>query len=171
MNITITGRKIALNDEFKSHIAKKLRKFDRFFEENAEAHVTLTAERDRQTVEITVRNSGMIYRAEETSRDISASLDSATDILLRQIHKNKTKLAKRLKTGAFTEDIPDKSPDYDVVRVKKFKMKPMNVDEAILQMNMLGHSFFTFINDETSVVNVVYKRRDGGYGLLEPTVA
>ena len=172
MNITTTGRKVTLKDAFKDRVAKKLGKFDRFFEDDAQAQVTVTVEGDRQTVEITIKNKGMLFRAEETTKDMLFSLESAADSLMRQITRNKNRLEKRLKAGAFADETEtaDQAAGYNVVKVKTFAVKPMSVDEAILQMNLLGHEFFTFLNDQTNSFNIVYKRREGGYGLLEPTV-
>jgi putative sigma-54 modulation protein len=172
MNITVTGRKVTLKEAFKERIEKKLGKFQKFFEEDAQARVTVTVEGDRQTVEITIKNKGMFFRSEETTKDMQFSLDNAVDSLMRQITKNKSRLEKRLKAGAF-EDQPEAAvapPAFDVVKVKTFLIKPMDVEEAILQMNLLGHEFFTFLNDQTNIVNVVYRRREGGYGVLEPTL-
>jgi putative sigma-54 modulation protein len=172
MKITISGRKVTLKDAFKERVEKKLGKFEKFFEEDAQAYVTVTLEGDRQTVEITIKNKGMFYRAEETTKDMLFSLDNAADSMLHQITRNKSRLEKRLKAGAF-EDMPEaavKETKFEVVKFKKFIVKPMDVEEAILQMNLIGHEFFTFLNDQTNVVNVVYRRREGGYGVLEPTL-
>lgn len=171
MKLTITGRKVTLKDSFKQKVEKKLMKFDRYFDEDSEARIIVTVEKERQTVEITINNRGIIYRAEETTTDMLYSLDGAVDSLFRQIHKNKTRLAKRMKAGAF-EKAPEAEPEaeYDVVRVKKFGVKPMDVEEAILQMNVSGHQFFAFFNNESNEINIVYKRSDGGYGVLEPAL-
>ncbi|HEX3026735.1 MAG TPA: ribosome-associated translation inhibitor RaiA [Clostridia bacterium] len=170
MKITITGRKVTLKDRFKERVEKKLEKFERFFDEETEAFVTVTLEKERQTVEITIRYKGMIYRAEETTGDMLYSFDNAVDALMRQIRKNKARLEKRLKEGAFEEapEDSDKKSKFNIVRVKKFAVKPMDFEEAVLQMNLLGHEFFAFLNEETYQVNVVYKRHDGSYGVLEP---
>ncbi len=176
MHVNITGRKVQLKDTFKSRVLKKVGKFDRFFEPDATAYVTVTVEASRQTVEITIKNKGIVFRSEETSADMVSSLDLAIDHILRQIHKNKTRLEKRLREGAFNE-LPEKQPDvppieampaFDVVKVKSFPVKPMDVQEAILEMNLSGHLFFAFLNSETDMVNIVYKRGRGGYGVLEP---
>lgn len=172
MKTTITGRKVTLKDAFKEKVEKRLSKFDKFFEEDALAHVTVTVEGERQTVEITIKNKGMLYRAEETTKDMQFSLDNAADSMMRKITRNKGRLEKRLRAGAF-EDMPEtvsKAPEFDVVKVKSFAVKPMNVEEAILEMNLIGHEFFAFLNDQTNTVNVVYRRRVGGYGILEPTL-
>ncbi len=177
MKITITGRKVNLRDSFKELVDKKLSKFERFFGDDAEANVTVTLEKNRQTVEITVRSKGYIYRAEQTSDDMNDALDTAVDRLAGQIRKNKTKLDKRLKAERPTavyepleEDQPEveEESEFLIIRSKKFQVRPMDIEEAILQMNMLGHEFFMFRNDFTNEINVVYRRHDGNYGLLEP---
>ena len=171
MKITITARKTSVRDSFKERVEKKLSKFDRFFDDDAKAIVTVTNENGRQTVEITVQAQGMFFRAERTTNDRLDSLEAVADSLFRQIVKNKGKLEKRLKTDAFSpafnyEPIPGE--EYNVVRVKKFPIKPMDVDEAILQMNMIGHEFYMFRNSESGEISVVYKRKNGDYGLIEP---
>lgn len=172
MNITVIGRKITLKNAFKERVEKKLEKLDKFFEDDADAHVTVSVVKERQTVEITIRNKGMIYRAEQTSNDMLKSFDTAVDSLVRQINKNKDRLVKRLKVGAFDGEEAETAADgYGEIRVKQFTVKPMSVDEAILQMNMLDHEFFTFLNEETNSFCVVYKRRNEGYGVLEPVMA
>jgi len=171
MKLTITGRKVDLKDIFKNRVEKKLEKFRKFFEEEAQAFVTVSVNKDRQTVEITIKNKGIIYRSEETTRDMQFSLDNAVDNLMRQINKNKARLEKRLRIGAF-EDIPagPAETEYEIVKIKTFPVKPMNIEEAILQMNLIGHEFYTFLNEETESMSVVYRRRDGGYGVLEPVL-
>lgn len=172
MKTTISSRKTVLKDAFKERAQKKLSRFDRFFGEDAEAHVTVSVEHERQTVEITIRYKGMIYRAEQVTTDMLTSFDQAVDAILKQIDRNKTRLTKRLKAGAFDKGTPvGPEPDYEVVKVKKFPIKPMDPEEAILQMNLLGHQFFAFINNETNSVSVVYRRHDGTYGVLEPVMA
>lgn len=177
MKITITGRKVNLRDSFKEKVEKKLSKFERFFGEDADANVTVTLEKNRQTVEITVRSRGYIYRAEQTSLEMEEALDKAVERLSGQIRKNKTRLDKRLKAdpaaavyAPLEENEPEvaEETEFQIVRSKKFAVKPMDIDEAILQMNMLGHEFFMFRNIDTNEINVVYKRVDGNYGLLEP---
>ena len=177
MKITITGRKFNLRDSFKEKVEKKLAKFSRFFGDDADANVTVTLEKNRQTVEITVRSKGYIYRAEQTCGDMEEALDKAVERLSGQIRKYKTRLDKRMKTDVDTsvyapleedQDEIIEEQDFEIVRSKKFPVKPMDIDEAILQMNMLGHEFFMFRNIDSNEINVVYKRVDGNYGLLEP---
>ena len=176
MKITITGRKVMLRDNFKERVEKKLSKFNRIFDEDAEANVTVTLEKDRQTVEVTIKQHGMVYRAESTTHEMNESLDKVIDILGRQIRKNKSRLAKKLRSGLIEEYIAigheepeeEDESEYKVVRSKQFPVKPLDVEEAILQMNMVGHQFYMFRNFETGEINVVYRRKNGTYGLLEP---
>ncbi len=170
MNITITGRKTVVKDSFREEADRQLAKFDRLFDDDASAHITVTNEGGRETVEITIRGNGMIFRTEKTTEDRKDSLDLATDMLFRQIVKNKGKLEKRFKKAPpeFFDAPVEEAPDYSVLKRKHFTLKPMLVEEAILQMELLGHTFYMFQNAETEVANVVYKRNAGGYGLLEP---
>ena len=180
MKITITGRKVNLRDNFKELAKKKLSRFDRIFDEDADANVVVTLEKNRQTVEITIKQRGMIYRAESTALEMNDALDQVMSALGRQIRKNKTKLAKKVHSGAIDQyliDFPEEEPaaeemeaepEYRVVRTKHFFVKPLSVDEAILQMNMLDHQFFMFRNESSGEINVVYRRKNGDYGLLEP---
>lgn len=175
MTITYTARKVTLRDNFKERVEKKLAKFQKIFSDKAEAHVVVTVEKNRQTVEITIRDNKMIYRAESTMSEMNDALDRVVDILMRQIRKNKTRLEKRVKAGgidALTADMPaqeESEEEYQVVRKKQVMLKPISVEEAILEMNMINHDFFMFINAETDEMNVVYRRANGNYGVLEPT--
>lgn len=177
MNITITGRKVNLKNNFKELVEKKLSRYDRIFEENADAHVVVTVEHNRQTVEITIRQSGLIFRAEATDFEMNDALDQVIGALGRQIRKNKTKLEKKLHSGALRDyvvdyyngEVPEQpTVEYKIARTKKVPVKPMHIEEAILQMDMLGHQFYMFRDAETEEIAVVYKRHNGGYGLLEP---
>ncbi len=177
MKITYTARKVNLRDNFKERTDKKLSKFNRIFSENASANVVVTLEKNRQTVELTVKDNNMVYRAESTMTEMNDALDKVCDILMRQIRKNKTKLEKRIKSGSIDDFIIQTSDDnvveddeYKIVRKKQVVVKPITVDEAILEMNMVNHNFFMFINADTDEINVVYKRANGDYGLLEPAV-
>ena len=150
MKITIVGRKVNLRDNFKELAEKKLSKFDRIFDEDAEATVTVTVERNRQTVEITIKQRGMIYRAEETTQEMNEALDHVVAALGKQIRRNKTKLerTKKMQPVELTDtyyDEPDE--EYQLVRTKRFFVKVMTPEEAILQMNLLGHEFFMFRDD------------------------
>ena len=173
MKITYTARKVNLKDNFKELCEKKLAKFQKIFSEDAEASVVVTLYKNRQTVEVTVKDNGMVFRAEDTQDEMNDALDKVVDILGRQMRKNKTRLARRLRDN--TADIAVLLPEEDIedekefdIRTKTIPIKPVSVEEAILQMNMLDHDFFVFINAETEETNVVYKRKNNTYGLLEP---
>ena len=171
MKITMTGRKVTLRPTFVERTETKLSKLDKFFDTDAAADVTVTAERDLHRVEVTIRCSGMVFRAEEAAEDMNEAVDRLVDILLRQIRKNKTRLEKRLRSGAFVDSIEpeaEESETYRIVRCKSFPVKPLDVEEAILQMNLTGHQFYMFRNMDSGEINVVYRRKNGDYGLLEP---
>lgn len=172
MNIVYTARKTTLRDSFKERTEKKLKKMDRFFDD-AKATIVVTSEKDRETVEITIHAAGMLFRAEKTTGDRVESLDAVVDALLRQIVRNKSKLEKRFRSQAFENFDPEahvfeEEEAVSLVKTKTFPVKPMTAEEAVLQMNLLGHSFFLFLNADNGMVNVVYSRRDGDYGLLIP---
>ena len=172
MKVTIIGRKVNLRNNFKELAERKLAKFDRIFDDDAEAVVTVTVERNRQTVEITIRQRGMICRAEETALDMNEALDHVISALGRQIRRNKTRLekAKKVDPGLEFADAYYDEPEEElqVVRTKRFAVKVMTPEEAIMQMNMLDHEFFLFRDDESGEINVVYRRKNGDYGLLVP---
>lgn len=172
MNIAVIGRKCTPRDSFKERVEKKLSKVDKFFNSEADAKVTATVEKSYQSVEITVINDGMVFRAQERADNLNDALDKCVDNLIRRIRKNKTKLERKLRTGAFdnlaaVEDIAEES-EFNIVRTKSVAVKPESVEEAILQMNMLGHEFYMFRNSATDAISLVYRRKDGGYGLIEP---
>ena len=173
MNITVTGRKVTVKDTFKEMIAKELQKLDRFFEDDADAKVTVTVEGNRQTVEITIRSNAMVYRAEQTASRMEDALDKAVDDLIRKIRKNKTRVEKRLRAGSFDapplwDEVVEGDEEPAIVKTKKIPIKPLSPEEAVLQMELLGHAFFMFRNDQTAEINVVYRRHNGDYGLIEP---
>lgn len=173
MNISITARKTTIKDSFRDKVEKKLKKFDRFFGDEAKAVVVVTNERDRDTVEVTITSNSMIFRSEKTTADRIDSLEVVCDILFKQIVKNKSKLIGRVREKAFENidaaDLPSEAEhEFSIVKHKKFPLHAMSVEEAILQMNMLGHQFYVFVNGETGTINVVYSRHDNGYGLIEP---
>ena len=178
MKITITGRKVTLHNHFKELVEKKLSKFNRIFGEDAVANVTVTMEKNRQKVEVTIRQGGMVYRDENTSLEMNDALDEVIAALGRQIRKNKTRLEKKVRSGVLDdfiaqEDVAAEEPEeteYQIVRSKHFPVKPLDAEEAILQMNMVGHQFYMYRNASTGEINVVYRRKDGTYGLLEPEV-
>ena len=177
MKFVFTDKKVNVPNYIHNYAEKKVGKLDRFFKEDATASLTFSVEKDRNRVEVTIRSSGTIFRV---SDDMHASIDAAVASLERQIRKNKTRLEKRLRTGAFERSVdasteissfvPDEPEEgeYHVVRTKTFPIKPMTQDEAILQMNLLGHSFFAFKNEDAGgAFAVVYRRNDGDYGIIE----
>lgn len=182
MKFVFTDKKVNLPNYIHKYAEKKVGKLDRFFKEDADAAITFSVEKDRNKVEITVRSSGTIFRVSESTSDMRASIDAAVTTLERQIRKNKTRLEKRLRQGAFERAVeldeeelmasfaPDEPEEgeYELARTKKFPIKPMTKDEAILQMNLLGHNFFAFKDEDADgAFAVVYRRNDGGYGLIE----
>lgn len=176
MKFTFTEKRMASSDELRAYAERKINKLDRFFKSEAEAFVTFSIERGRFLAEITIHNNGLYYRASELTNDMYASLDSGVAAIERQIRRNKTRLEKRLREGSLERDItPAYAPqleeetdeEFRIVRNKHFSLKPMSAEEAILQMNLLNHEFFVFRNmEEDNAVSVVYKRNNGGYGLI-----
>lgn len=173
MKFIITGKKIEVTEGIKDKIYKKLGKLEKFFKDEPQVKVTVSAVKDRHTIEVTIFSKGVMYRAEETDADLYACIDTVVDVIERQMRRHKTHLEKKLKKEAFeapyvsSAPAPAEEEEYKVVKVKKFAFKPMDVEEAILQMNMLGHEFFVFNNAENGEINIVYKRKDGNYGLIE----
>lgn len=178
MKITITGKNIEVSDYLRNLIDKKVGKLDKYFPEDTNVHVTLAVEKNRHIVEVTIPYVGGIIRGEETSGDMYASIDNVLAKLEKQIIRHRTRLEKNLRAGAFktpepvfyehADDEYDDEEPAQVVKVKRFDIKPMTVDEAMLQLEMLGHSFYVFTNGDTGSINVLYKRKDGNYGLIEP---
>lgn len=174
MKLNIMAKKIQIGPSFSEYAEKKLnQKLDKFFEDEAEAKITLNEQRGQIVCELTVRAGSMIYRAEQSAVDKNDALDSAIEKIIRKIRRNKTKLGKRIKASAlapdsFTDTVEDQT-EYNLIRKKTFRLQPMTTEEAILQMNMLGHSFFVFQNGENGTINIVYRRVDGDYALLEPS--
>ena len=178
MKITYVARKVNLRDNFKERVEQKLSKFSKIFSDNAEATVVVTLEKNRQTVEITIKDNSMVFRAESTMPEMNDALDKVTDLISGQLRKHKTRLSKRIKTGSIDDlfiapveeeiDMED-AEELDIVRRKQIPLKPVSVDEAILQMEMVGHQFYMFLNADTNLINVVYIRKNGSYGLLEPS--
>lgn len=173
MKITYTARKVNLRDNFKERVEKKLKKFENIFSEDASVNVVVTMNKNNQTVEITIKDNSMVYRAEKTQLEMNDALDKCIEVLKRQLRKNKAKLDKKLRAGSI-DDLFEEAPvdiveeEFELVRTKHIPIKPISVEEAILQMNMVGHKFYMFTNAQTNQINVVYIRDDGAYGLLEP---
>ncbi len=170
MRTICTGRKVVLKDSFIQRVDKRLAKLDKFFSEDAEANVTVTVEKSAQEVEITVRDSGFVARAERSAPHMEEAFDAAADVLTKKIVKNREKLSERLQRSLPVDaEYPVEEEDsFHLIREKRFVVKPATVDEAILQMNMLGHSFYLFRDAESDEINAVYARKDGSYGLLIP---
>ena len=175
MKFQFSEKKVKLPGNVHAYAEKKVMKLARFFEEDAEALIVFSVEKNRNNVELTVRGAGTIFRAKESTSDMFASIDAAIGSIENQIRRNKTRLAKRLRKDAFVRSADETSfaaepgeDELNIVRMKSFYFKPMTREEAILQMNLLDHNFFVFRNGETDEVNVVYKRKNGTYGLIEP---
>ena len=172
MKTTITAKKMQIPTNFTEYAEKRIDpRLGKFFGDDADAKIVISEIRNQIILELTVKYNSIIFRAERTAEDKYVALDDAIDKIIRQIRKNKTKVEKKLKDTAFKEAFAEpveEVTDYEVIKHKKFKMRPMDIDEAILQMNMLDHEFFMFTNAETGLINVVYKRADGNYAVLEP---
>ena len=172
MKFTFIEKKLQVDDAVKAYAEKKIGKIDRLFRHESEAFITFGAERGRYRAEVTLNNNGMYYRVSEVTGDIYASIDSAAASIERQIRKNKTRLSKKLREGniewapVMAAEPEEEEDEFRIVRTKRFSLKPMTTEEAILQMNLLGHDFFVYRN-EGDVVSVVYRRKNGGYGVLE----
>lgn len=174
MKLSITGKKFRVTESISEKITEKLLKFDKYFDEEATGIVMLRSRKNKELIEITIYNKGTMFRAEQEDDSVLNALDRAVDIIERQIRKNKTKLEKRLKIGAFDKvTLADnqwkevEEEEIKIGRTKKFVMSPMSPEEAVLQMNLLGHEFYMFINDLTGNTAVVYKRKEDEYGLIE----
>ncbi len=169
MKFTFTCKKISLNDSVKAYAEKKIGKLEKYFKEEPEATVTFAVEKkNRCIVEVMLRGAnGTLFRAvcEDADGDMRGAIDEAVSQIDRKIRKNKTRLAKNLRSDAIVPEVPE---EFDIVRTKRFAVKPMSPEEAILQMNLLGHSFFVFRNtDDDNAICVVYTRNSGGYGIIE----
>lgn len=175
MKIIFSGKNIEISDAVKEHTEKKLGKLDKFFQAEPEGYVKMENAKNRQIIEVTINlPNNTIIRAEEEGQDLYSALDRAVDVLERQIRKNKTKLQKKYKNNDTIrfDNIVEEQPEEEakVVKKKRFTVKPMSTDEAILQMELLRHNFFVYVNAETEEVEIVYQRKDGNYGLIEPVL-
>ncbi|MBE6717922.1 MAG: ribosome-associated translation inhibitor RaiA [Ruminococcaceae bacterium] len=177
MKITTVGRKMEVPVDLKELFEKKLQKFDKFFKDEAEAVITLSKIKTKECLELMITANGTLFRSEESDSTFQNALDTAIDTIERQIRKNKTRLEKKFRDGSFDiesflsnldDAVADEEEGEFEIRTKTFSFKPMSVEEAILQMNLLRHEFFVFTNQETEDVNVVYRRNSGGYGLIIP---
>ena len=175
MKFQYSEKKVKLPQNVHAYAEKKVMKLARYFEEDAEALVVFSVEKNRNKVELTVHGAGTWFRASESTSDMFASIDAAVGTIEGQIRKNKTRLARRLRQDAFTRTVEETSfaaeepeEDLSIVRIKKFYMKPMTREEAVLQMNLLEHNFFAFRDEDNGgSFAVVYRRNDGGYGLID----
>ena len=176
MKFTFACKKISLNDSIKEYAEKKISKLDKYFPEEADAFVTFAVEKkNRCVVELTIRAAnGTLFRAqtEDPDGDMRCAIDEAVSFIDRRIRKNKTRLAKNLRPDALVSTVPAEfdvveDNDFDIIRTKRFSVKPMTTDEAVLQMNLLDHSFYVFRNVADDTVSVVYRRNNGGYGIIE----
>ena len=180
MKFTFTDKKVTLPRSVHDYAEKKVGKLERYFRTEPDASVVFSVEKGRNNVEVTVRAGGTILRAAESTSDMLASIDAAVADMERQLRKNKARLEKRLRKDAFvrsveeaeTSFVPEEpEEEFTIVRTKRFPIKPMSVEEAVLQMNLLGHTFFAFKNEENDgAFSVVYHRNDGGYSLIEDDV-
>lgn len=177
MKIVFRGKHIEVTDAIRNYIEKRLNKIERHFDHILEVIVTLSVEKNRQIVEVTLQVSRALIRAEEETDDMYASIDKVADKLERQIQKYKEKYFQRPRPGTERKELVEEGVNVEdgesngiakIVKTKRFAIKPMSVEEAAMQMDLLGHSFFVFANDNTNKVNVIYKRKDGNFGLIEP---
>jgi len=172
MKTTISAKKMQVPQNFTESAEQRIdTRLGKFFGDEADAKIVLSEVKNKIVLELTVKYNSMIFRSQRSAEDKNVALDDAIDKIIRQIRKNKTRVEKKLKDTAFKEAFAEpieEVPDFEVIRHKKFKMRPMSVDEAILQMNLLDHEFSMFTDADTGLINVVYKRDDGNYAVLEP---
>ncbi len=175
MRYIISGKNIDVTEGLKTAVYEKIGKLERYFTPETEIHVTLSVEKERQKIEVTVPMKGNIVRAEQVSTDMYVSIDLVEEVIERQLRKYKNKLIQQKQSSinfnqAFVDDVEDDHEDEEVniIRTKRFAIKPMDAEEACIQMDLLGHNFFVFKNADTDEVNVVYKRKGNTFGLIEP---
>jgi putative sigma-54 modulation protein len=173
MKYTFAEKKMDSSEDLREYATRKIGKLDKLFRDEGEAFVTFSIERGRYRAEITIKNNGMYYRANELTNDMYASIDLVEAVLERQLRKYKNKIVDQKQSAmalsqVFLEEESGEEDEIKIVRSKRFAIKPMDVEEACVQMELLGHNFFVFQNAETDEVNVVYKRKDGTFGLIEP---
>ncbi|MBR1568911.1 MAG: ribosome-associated translation inhibitor RaiA [Lachnospiraceae bacterium] len=173
MNYIISGKNIEVTEGLKSAVEDKLDKLDKYFTDETDVQVTFSVEKDRQKIEVTIPVKGSVIRAEQVSDDMYVSIDLVEEIIERQVNRYKKKLVDQQQNAAYfqkefmdDEDVEDE--EIKIIRSKRFAVKPMDAEEACIQMELLGHNFFVFRNSETDEVNVVYKRKGNTYGLIEP---
>lgn len=172
MKTNIYLRKLELGNEKKEMLIKKIDKLGKFFTDEATADIVVSEQKDKMIVEVTIRTADMIYRAEERNEELYNAADDIVDSITRQIRKNKTRLLRKLREGVskefdFAPEAIEDEVEIKIVKTKTHQVKPMSAEEAVLQMNLLGHSFFVFRNAQTNTTDIVYRRKDGNYGLIE----
>lgn len=174
MNFMISGKNLEVSDGLRTAIEEKLGKLERYFTQDTKCVVTLSLEKERQKVEVTIPVKGSIIRSEQVSNDMYVSIDLVEEVIERQLKKYKNKIVDRKQEGGnfqqtfIDRDFEQEEDEIQIIRTKKFPIKPMYPEDACVQMELLGHNFFVFNNAETNEVNVVYKRKGGTYGLIEP---
>ena len=172
MKFIISGKNITVTDGLRTAVEDKLGKLERYFTPDTEVVVTLSVEKERQKIEVTIPVKGNIIRSEQVSNDMYVSIDLVEEVIERQLKKYKNKIVdKQQNAAAFAQEFVEKDYDDDevkIIRTKRFGIKPMDPEEACVQMELLGHNFYVFFNSETEEVNVVYKRKGNTYGLIEP---
>ncbi len=172
MRFVISGKNIDVTEGLRSAVTDKLGKLERYFTPDTEVHVTLSVEKERQKIEVTIPVKGTVIRSEQVSNDMYVSIDLVEEVIERQLRKYKNKIVQREQGGgSFRQEFIDKEVEDEevrIIRTKQFDMKPMYPEDACVQMEMLGHSFYVFVNAETEQINVVYKRKGNTYGLIEP---
>ena len=180
MKFIIRGENVSVTEALRQYIEKKISKLERYLDSptNSEVYVNLKVYNDEQTIEVTIPMKNLLLRAEERHVDMYAAIDLVSEKLERQVRKYKTRVNRKARQNGGVKHIPTSlgtqeeakmdDDDFQIVRTKRFNLKPMDVTEAILQMDMLGHNFFVFLDAETNNTNVVYRRKDGKYGLIEP---
>ena len=173
MRYIISGKNIEVTEGLKTAVYEKIGKLEKYFTPDTEIHVTMSVEKERQKIEVTIPMKGSMVRAEQTSNDMYVSIDLVEEVIERQLRKYKNKIIEQKQAAAnlnqnFMDDEFDEDDTIKIIRTKKFAIKPMDPEEACVQMELLGHNFFVYRNAETDEVNVVYKRRGNTYGLIEP---
>ena len=173
MRYTITGKNIEVTDGLRAAVYEKIGKLERYFSKDTDVTVTLSVEKGRQKIEVTLPVKGSIIRSEQTSTDMYVSIDLVEEVIERQLKKYKNKIIDKKQSNsafsdAYIQEEMEDPEEVRIIRTKRFAMKPMDPEEACIQMELLGHTFYVFRNSETDEVNVVYKRKDGAYGLIEP---
>ena len=173
MAITVRGKNIEVTPALKDYVEKRVKKVTKYFENIGEITAVLAVEKGRHIVEVTVPVNGILLRGEEATADMYTSVDLVIEKLEKQIEKHKTKLTRKFRSGGFKDELvpamaADAEDELRVVKTKRFAVKPMSTEEAVMQMNLINHDFYVFMNADTEQVNVVYRRKDGNYGLIEP---